>query len=72
MYWQMVGNSVFVVEKLHPDFTVEICVKSIDIEPLKDIINRCAPGGTVVFDNVQVTGPDNILHTIEGLSLMLH
>ena len=46
-------------------------LNSTDLKPLKTMMERCAPGTMVVFDNVQVMGPDNFLRTISGLSLVL-
>ncbi len=72
MYWQMGGNSFFVGEKLHPDFTVEIFVKSTNLKPIKSMMDRCSTGTmVVVFDNVQVMVPVNFLRTISGLNLVL-
>ena len=46
-------------------------ITSTNLQPIKKLMDRCAPGSIVVFDNVKVMGPDNFLRTIPGLSLLL-
>ncbi|MBL7700707.1 MAG: hypothetical protein JNM14_00535 [Ferruginibacter sp.] len=46
-------------------------IKSKDLKPIKNLMSRCAPGTMVVFDNVKVIGPDNLVRTIQGTSYLL-
>ena len=46
-------------------------LKSTDLKPIKSMMDRSSPGTMVVFDNVQVMGPDDFLRTIVGLSIVL-
>jgi hypothetical protein len=46
-------------------------INSNKLRPLKDLMDRCAPGTMVVFDDVKVLGPDKKIRTIPGLSLLL-
>ena len=41
------------------------------LKPLSNLITRCGPGSIVIFDNVKVKGPDNLVRTINGLTIML-
>jgi len=47
-------------------------ITSNRLKPIKDLMDRCAPGSMVVFDDVKVMGPDKMLRTIPGLSLLLY
>lgn len=47
-------------------------ITSKSLKPLKKYIDRCVPGSMVVFDNVQVMGPDKMVRTIPGVSYILH
>ena len=47
-------------------------ITSSSLQPVKDKMTRCQPGTIVVFDDVKVVGPDKIIRTIEGLSLLLY
>jgi hypothetical protein len=44
---------------------------SKSLKPIKNLMARCAPGTMVVFDNVKVLGPDNVIRPIQGTSYML-
>jgi len=46
-------------------------ISSNSLKPVKELMNRCKPGTIVIFDEVKVIGPDNLLRTIRGLSLLL-
>ncbi len=46
-------------------------LNSTSLQPVKHLMNRCTPGSVVIFDEVKVMGPDNLLRTIRGLSLLL-
>lgn len=41
------------------------------LQPVKQQMNRCGPGTIVIFDEVKVVGPDNMVRTIPGISLIL-
>ncbi len=47
-------------------------INSKNLKPIKKYMDRCAPGSIVIFDNVKVIGPDNMLRTIPGTTIMLH
>lgn len=42
------------------------------LKPLNGLMSRCAPGSIVIFDNVKVKGPDNLVRPINGLTILLH
>jgi hypothetical protein len=44
---------------------------SKSLKPIKNLMARCVPGTMVIFDNVKVIGPDNLVRTIQGTSYML-
>ena len=46
-------------------------ITSNSLKPVKPKMERCAPGTIVIFDEVKVMGPDNIVRTIPGISLIL-
>jgi hypothetical protein len=46
-------------------------IKSNSLKPIRTMMDRCAPGSVVVFDNVKVIGPDKIVRPIPGTSYML-
>lgn len=46
-------------------------INNKSLKPIKNLMARCAPGTMVVFDNVKVIGPDNLIRTIQGTSYML-
>ena len=46
-------------------------IKSSSLAPIKNLMNRCAPGSIVVFDDVKVVGPDKEVRTIAGKTLIL-
>lgn len=46
-------------------------ITSKDLKPIKNLMARCAPGTMVVFDNVKVIGPDELVRTIQGTSYLL-
>ncbi|MEP7237798.1 MAG: GldM family protein [Ferruginibacter sp.] len=45
---------------------------STSLKPIKSLMDRCAAGSMIVFDNVKVMGPDDFLRTIPGTSYLLH
>jgi GldM C-terminal domain len=42
------------------------------LKNIKPLMEKCAPGTFVIFDEVKVMGPDNIIRTIPGISLVLN
>lgn len=42
------------------------------LKSVKALMDRCAPGSRVVFDDVKVIGPDKMIRVIPGLSLLLY
>lgn len=47
-------------------------ITSNSLKPVKHLMNRCLPGSIVVFDDVKVKGPDNLVRKIPGISLSLY
>ncbi len=47
-------------------------ITSNSLKPVKNLMDRCAPGSIVIFDEVRVKGPDKMIRTIPGLSLILY
>ena len=47
-------------------------INSTSLKPIKDQMQRCAPGSIVIFDEVKVLGPDNAIRPINGISLLLY
>ena len=47
-------------------------ITSNKLKPLEALMTRCAPGSIVVFDDVKVMGPDNLVRTIPGETLILY
>lgn len=47
-------------------------INSKNLKPIKKYMDRCVPGSIVIFDNVKVIGPDNMLRTIASATYMLH
>lgn len=47
-------------------------IKSNSLKPIRSLMDRCAPGSLVIFDNVKVVGPDKEIRTIPGASYLLH
>jgi hypothetical protein len=47
-------------------------INSKSLRPIKKYMDRCVPGTMVIFDNVQVIGPDKTVRSIRGMSLVLH
>lgn len=47
-------------------------LNSKNLQPVKKYMNRCAAGSIIIFDNVKVKGPDNLIRTISGTTLVLH
>ena len=47
-------------------------ITSNSLKPIKKLMDRCLPGSVVVFDDVKVKGPDNLVRTIPGVSLTLY
>lgn len=46
-------------------------ISGSSLQPVKSQMNRCGPGTIVLFDEVKVMGPDNLVRTIPGISLIL-
>jgi hypothetical protein len=46
-------------------------INSKSLKPIRKLMDRCAPGTMVVFDNVKVLGPDKLVRPIQGTSYML-
>jgi|GEM_PF-1401243 len=46
-------------------------INGSSLKPLDKLKSRCGPGSIVIFDNVKVKGPDNLVRTIKGLTIML-
>jgi hypothetical protein len=47
-------------------------IKSNSLKPIRSMMDRCAPGTLVIFDNVKVLGPDKVVRPIQGTSYLLH
>ncbi|MEP7256466.1 MAG: GldM family protein [Ferruginibacter sp.] len=47
-------------------------INSNSLKPVKEFMDRCAPGSMIVFDNVKVVGPDKKVRTIPGKSILLY
>ncbi|MBK8495296.1 MAG: hypothetical protein IPL50_09890 [Chitinophagaceae bacterium] len=47
-------------------------ISSSSLKPIKNLMDRCAPGTMVVFDNVKVKGPDEQVRSVPGPSFRLH
>lgn len=47
-------------------------INSNSLKPIRSLMDKCAPGTMVVFDNVKVIGPDKQLRSIQGTSYLLH
>jgi hypothetical protein len=47
-------------------------ITSNSLQPVKHLMNQCLPGSIVVFDEVKVKGPDSLVRTIPGVSLVLY
>lgn len=47
-------------------------INSTSLKPIKEQMQRCAPGSIVIFDEVKVLGPDNAIRPINGISLLLY
>lgn len=47
-------------------------INSTSLKPIKEQMQRCAPGSIVIFDDIKVTGPDNTVRPINSLSLLLY
>jgi hypothetical protein len=46
-------------------------IKSNSLKPIRSMMDRCAPGTLVIFDNVKVLGPDKQIRPIQGTSYLL-
>ena len=51
--------------------TEKAVLTSNSLKPAKHLMERCAPGSIVIFDNVKVIGPDKIERVLPGPSLVL-
>lgn len=47
-------------------------ITSNSLAPVKSLMLRCGPGSMVIFDNVKVKGPDEMIRGIAGVSFILH
>ncbi len=47
-------------------------INSSSLKPIKEQMNRCVPGSVVIFDEVKVIGPDKLIRTIPGSSIILY
>jgi hypothetical protein len=47
-------------------------IKSNSLKPVRSMMDRCAAGTLVVFDNVKVLGPDKQVRPVQGTSYLLH
>ncbi len=47
-------------------------IKSNSLKPIRSLMDRCAPGSLVIFDNVKVLGPDKQIRPLQGTSYLLH
>lgn len=47
-------------------------ITSNKLKPIESLKARCIPGSIVVFDDVKVKGPDDMLRTIPGVTYMLY
>ena len=47
-------------------------INSSSLKPIRNLMDRCAPGTMVVFDNVKVIGPDEKIRSVPGPSFRLH
>jgi hypothetical protein len=47
-------------------------INSNSLKPIKHLMDKCIPGTVVIFDEVKVKGPDNLIRTIPGLTLRLN
>ena len=46
-------------------------ISSNSLKPIRTQMDKCMPGSIVIFDDVKVKGPDNLIRTIPGVSLIL-
>lgn len=69
--YQVVGAKVMFLGANFPSVEVG-AINSNSLKPIKHLMNRCIPGSIVVFDDVKVKGPDNLVRTIPGISLSLY
>lgn len=46
-------------------------ITSNSLRPIRSLMARCVPGTMVVFDNVKVKGPDEVVRPIQGTSYIL-
>lgn len=49
----------------------KVHITSNSLKTIRAQMQKCAPGTMVIFDEVKVTGPDNLIRTIPGISLIL-
>ncbi len=47
-------------------------ISSNSLKPIAGYMKRCVPGSIVVFDNVKVKGPDNMVRTIQPVRYELY
>ncbi len=47
-------------------------ITSNSLKPIKKYMDRCAAGSMIIFDNVKVKGPDELVRPIAGMSIILH
>ena len=49
-----------------------VVINGPSLKPLNNLKARCVPGSIVIFDNVKVKGPDELVRTIAGLTIRLY
>jgi hypothetical protein len=47
-------------------------IVSNSLKPIKPLMDRCAPGSVITFDDVKVVGPDKEKRTIPGITIVLY
>jgi hypothetical protein len=47
-------------------------ITSSSLKPVKNLMDRCAAGSVITFDDVKVIGPDKEKRTIPGITIILY
>lgn len=47
-------------------------ISSNSLKPIKHLMDRCTSGTIVVFDEVEVVGPDKMIRPLQGIHLILY
>jgi hypothetical protein len=71
VHFTVVSATVYFTGKNFPT-AEKATITSNSLKPLKNQVDRCVPGSIVIFDDVTVKGPDKLIRTIPGLSLVLY